>query len=253
MTSGKAEALNPIPRRKLIVGDIHGMQRSLLQALERAAFDPDLDELICLGDLVDRGPQVAEVLDYVDNLPRFRLVLGNHDEMAERWLRGTLGIRDGIGWQEKMGGDTTVDALRSDPDRWEAFFDRAHDYIEEDACLLVHAGLVPSYPMEEQTSADLRWSRYIAQRLLWNEPTFDENGEREAPPAEAGLTSYRRVYVGHTPAGEEDDWRPVRRREFWFLDQGAVYGGRLTVMDMASEQYWQSDLAADLYPELAGT
>ena len=41
------------PKRTLCVGDIHGGYKSLLQVLQRCNFNPEEDQLICLGDYVD--------------------------------------------------------------------------------------------------------------------------------------------------------------------------------------------------------
>jgi serine/threonine protein phosphatase 1 len=71
--------------RDLVVGDIHGHFSKLQQALDAVGFDPAAgDRLFSVGDLVDRGPESADVLWWLDQ-PWFAAVQGNHEDMAIRW------------------------------------------------------------------------------------------------------------------------------------------------------------------------
>lgn len=64
--------------RDIVVGDLHGQRTRLEGELERIAFDPRADRLICVGDLVDRGPESAHTAALMDE-PWFHAVRGNHD------------------------------------------------------------------------------------------------------------------------------------------------------------------------------
>lgn len=71
--------------RDLVVGDIHGHFTKLQRALDAVGFDTASgDRLFSVGDLVDRGPESASVLDWLDR-PWFHPVIGNHEDMAIRW------------------------------------------------------------------------------------------------------------------------------------------------------------------------
>lgn len=62
------------------VGDIHGCIDELRLLLDKVGFEPGVDELWSVGDLVGRGPHSKQVLECVDALgSSFRCVLGNHD------------------------------------------------------------------------------------------------------------------------------------------------------------------------------
>lgn len=67
--------------RDLIVGDVHGHFTRLREAMDEASFDPSRDRLFSVGDLVDRGPESASVLDWIGQ-PWFHAVRGNHESMC---------------------------------------------------------------------------------------------------------------------------------------------------------------------------
>ena len=73
--------------RDFAVGDIHGCFTALLDALDRVGFDPAADRLFSVGDLVDRGPESATVLDWLSR-PWFHAICGNHDFMVWRAALG---------------------------------------------------------------------------------------------------------------------------------------------------------------------
>jgi len=100
--------------RDFVVGDIHGHFSRLRRAMEFIGFDPSRDRLFCAGDLVDRGPESHDVLNWL-NLPWFAAVQGNHDDMAARWGRpgcamdAALYARNGGSWNI---GNTPPERLR---------------------------------------------------------------------------------------------------------------------------------------------
>lgn len=88
--------------RDLVVGDIHGHFTKLQRALDAVGFDPASgDRLFSVGDLVDRGPESASVLDWLDR-PWFHPVIGNHEDMAISW--GLPGCRMDLELYARNGG-----------------------------------------------------------------------------------------------------------------------------------------------------
>lgn len=67
--------------RDFVCGDIHGCFDVLDATLEKLRFDPAVDRLISVGDLVDRGPRSADALHYLRQ-PWLHAVMGNHEQMA---------------------------------------------------------------------------------------------------------------------------------------------------------------------------
>ena len=94
-----------IPRnvsgRDFAVGDVHGHFSRLRQSLDRLGFDPTRDRLFSVGDLVDRGPENEQVLDWLRQ-PWFHAVQGNHEDYAIRHVRS--GKVDQMNWRGYGGG-----------------------------------------------------------------------------------------------------------------------------------------------------
>lgn len=75
--------------RRLVVGDVHGCHAELLALIEEAGIGAE-DEVIALGDVVDRGPDSAAVLELIRSRPRTRSLMGNHERKHVRILAGDL-------------------------------------------------------------------------------------------------------------------------------------------------------------------
>jgi bis(5'-nucleosyl)-tetraphosphatase (symmetrical) len=127
------------------IGDIQGCYEPLRDLLHRLRFSADRDQLFLLGDLVNRGPQSLEVLRFLRALgDNVRTVLGNHD------LHLLAAHHDPA---RKLRSGDTLDAVLAAPDcgplmAWLI----SHPLLIDDAehgNLLVHAGLVPEWTVQE--------------------------------------------------------------------------------------------------------
>lgn len=225
--------------RRLAVGDIHGNVRALTQCLERCHFDPAADQLILLGDIVDGYPDTPECVKLLATVPNLVFVIGNHDLWFIDFLR--YGHTPPI-WVDQ-GGKATLDSLnRYKPDLglFDRFFNKAVPYyLTDDGKVFVHGGLDPRRPVHEQDTKTMMWDRElfkIAKAI--NHPLL-------AKMKKASL--YKEVYIGHTST-ERFSSIPLVADDFVYcLDQGAGCDGRLTVMDVDTKQFWQSNPAKGLY------
>ncbi len=75
--------------RDLIVGDIHGCFTKFGAALRDVGFNPDVDRLFSVGDLVDRGPESIDAMNFLA-CSWVQAVAGNHEDMAVRWPNGKM-------------------------------------------------------------------------------------------------------------------------------------------------------------------
>ena len=233
------------------IGDLHGNYKGLIQAIDRSPFNPKEDKLITLGDYIDGGEhiEVLPIMEYLLELPNWEGVIGNHDfwmleTINEGWMyvehiwytqggRQTLNSM-GIGTskEESMGISRILNG--DCPEVVKKFLRSLHLYYEQNNMVFVHAGWSSmSQRIEESWSyknkkADLYWVRDF-----W----YSAN-KSELPP-------YDKVFIGHT----QDLDNPRKRGNVWNLDSGAGgIQGKVTVMDVDSEEFWQSDKTIELYP-----
>lgn len=129
-----------------LIGDIQGCDEALGQLLATIDFSPSRDQLVLLGDLVNRGPDSLGVLRRVMRLgDAARCVLGNHDMHL-------LALAHGVRPPHRKD---TLDAVLQAPDRtvllgWLrgrplALLDRIHGQ----ELLMVHAGVLPSWTAQQ--------------------------------------------------------------------------------------------------------
>ena len=166
------------------VGDIHGhdaLLSEMLAAIEEdiAASEPAENIVVFLGDLIDRGPDSAAVVERLRTLggPYKRVFLtGNHEEVLVRildgddepvgdWLRfGGLECAQSYGidpaWLKTVDSHCAGDAVRTAvPADHGSFLRSFGDSFSAGDYLFVHAGIRPGVPLEQQTLTDLRWIR----------------------------------------------------------------------------------------------
>lgn len=217
--------------RKLVVWDIHGWYRSFKQCLERSKFDYENDQLICLGDIVDGWPETPEVVEELLKIKNLILIEGNHDTWAREWFK--FGARPII-WTQQ-GWQATIDAYLRNTELLVAhrdFLDRAVKCYVDDDRLFVHWGFKLGSKAEEQP---LRY-------LTWDRDLYDmRNNDLDISP-------YREVYVGHTSTWNISKL-PFQRNNVWFLDQWGGWEWKLTILNVDTKEFWQSDIVKELYPE----
>ena len=66
------------------------------------------------------------------------------------------------------------------------------------------------------------------------------------------LTIYAEIYIGHTPVSKIGETTPIQMANIWNIDTGAAFTGPLTILDVDTKDYWQSDLLPSLYPNEKG-
>lgn len=212
-----------MPARVIAIGDIHGCLAALDTLLEAIQIQSD-DQLIFLGDYVDRGPDSCGVIDRVLELERHCQVvpvLGNHEEMMWMVLSGQTGPMDWL----RYGGVATLDSygfsgdLDVVPESHRDLLQRCLDFYENDTHFFLHANYDESTPLAELDVETLRW-RSLQARL----PGPHRNGKM--------------AIVGHTAQvhGTVLDLGYLKCLDTY------CYGGQwLTALDVKSGQFWQAN------------
>jgi serine/threonine protein phosphatase 1 len=221
--------------RRWVIGDIHGAHRALMQCLDRSSFDTRKDLLICLGDLCDRWPEVDKVFDTMLTFHNLVLLLGNHDEWALDWF---LHGKEPEIWLTQGGDKTKESYPHGVPQRHIDLLKNALLFYELENKLFVHAGFNPHQDINKQDRHTLLWDRGFIKTALH----FNREGEIHK------LSSYDEIYLGHTPTLNFGQSIPMKVCEVFLIDTGAGWkGGSLSMMDIDSKEYFQSDPVDQLY------
>jgi serine/threonine protein phosphatase 1 len=235
----------PEGRRVYAIGDVHGRDDLFAELVDRIRADNAVRAsaevtLILLGDLVDRGPQSAEVVERAIKLrnefPDTRLLIGNHEEC---FLAALTGSERRLRYFMRIGGDATVRSYWNDdaelaeasfqevarrlpekvPQEHVDFLGRGDDLIEIGDYVFVHAGIRHGIPLEKQQVADLRW---IREEFL------------------GGQSDHRMMVIhGHTITDE-----PAIRPNRIGIDTGAFETGVLTAIGLQGRDRWFLDTAS---------
>lgn len=208
--------------RTLIMTDIHGCYDELIELLTIVNYNKTEDRLIVIGDLVDRGPKILEVLDFfMNNNEYIEVLMGNHDRMlldAIKMLK--------INSVKKINPESSIGLLVS---RGFDYVDKVFAYInslnyykilEEEKLILVHGGMFNNRPITDQDKLDMILARPI-----------DEGFN--------AVESYNFI-VGHTPTISilKSYDKAIQKGNTLFLDCGCVHGGRLCCYWLEGKEFY---------------
>ena len=246
--------------RRLIIGDVHGSYRALMEVLEKASFASD-DQLYFTGDAADGYMDVYECLSFFMEMgERFHPVIGNHDIWLQNWL---LLEEAPYEWVSQGGRASILSFERAcvSPSRrmeigefllsWPYVISTEHEYI-------CHGGPgdFASDDDMERLAALKRNPGYgcsLGEKIMWDRSyyvyaDYDEKHDRSVKRF-GKLSCSKRLFIGHSEIGT---YEPLvsERYNLVNLDTGAGWAGCLTVMDMDTLEYWQSRKSKDLYREM---
>jgi len=147
-----------MPSRRIIIGDVHGQYDPLLQLIEAIA-PQEKEPVYFLGDLIDRGPNSAQVVEFVRQ-HRYRCLLGNHEQMLLEVLGSQRMIGEMLaGWLYNGGNNTLFSYNHKIPQDHIDWLKTLPLYLDLGDIWLVHAGVHPHLPLEEQDAAHFCWIR----------------------------------------------------------------------------------------------
>ena len=113
-------------------------------------------------------------------------------------------------------------------------------WIERDEQLFVHGGF----------NLDVSLKSHSAQELVWDRTLLDMAWKKHIAGCKCQLGKYKDIFIGHTTTELYNTLQPIHVCNVWNLDTGAGWSGKLTIMDVDTKEYWQSDLSKDLYSGL---
>ena len=247
--------------KRFVIGDIHGGYRALMQCFEKSGFNPAEDSLVVLGDVVDGWPDTRQVVDELLKCKHVIPILGNHDKWFMEWVdtgyaapvwtsQGGLATINSYIEDAKVSNiGTYPQAPKEARDHVVAYFSKCHPwYLDETNNIYVHGGFNWTKPIDEQLTEELLWDRHMYEvAFMWK---YRNN------PYKFG--DYNTVFIGHTTTqyspihSVKGSLEPFMYSNLINLDTGGGWSGKLTIMDVDSKEYWQSDLVPELYPEIEG-
>lgn len=209
--------------RDFAVGDIHGHFTRLKAALDAADFDPAVDRLFSVGDLVDRGPECRKVLEWLDK-PWFHPVRGNHDDYVcrfdtcdvENWVYNGGSWFAGLAWDEQR--------------EFAAQFRELPIAIEVDTPAglvgLVHADCpFPSWfqlQFELMCATERARLKQVKNTCMWSRSRIEQGDQ-------SGVADIRAVICGHSPVQV-----PVVLGNVFHIDTAGWAGGYFTLLNLST-------------------
>lgn len=129
------------------IGDVQGCYSELNRLLEKIGFDDNRDTLWFCGDLVNRGPESLQTLEFVKSLGDSAVcVLGNHDLHLLALHHGVCKVRDTSSLQQILDSPRRDELMA-----WLQNLPLLH-YDETQKALLVHAGIHPGWSLDKATT-----------------------------------------------------------------------------------------------------
>ena len=241
-----------LQKRTLVIGDIHGGLKALQQVWSRANISKQ-DTLIFLGDYVDGWSDAVEVISFLISISKTHqcvFLRGNHDFLAHRYL--TKNDQNPL-WVAHGGAATMAGYKNTSQEQKNehiAFLEQLHNYhIDAKNRLFVHAGFTnQAGPKHEFYPDFVYWDRSLWEMACGLDPLLSKKNIRYPKR----LLLFKEIYIGHTPTTKIGEKVPASFANLWNIDTGAAFKGSLSVLDVSTKEFWQSDPVYTLYPQEKG-
>lgn len=210
--------------RMLIIGDIHGCYDELLALLDAAGIADD-ELVISVGDLVDRGPNPAGVVDFFRTRRASVVLCGNHER---KHVRGVFSYSQDV-TRHQLAGRYADDV---------AWMRTLPYHFETPDARVVHFGHFPGVPLDEvpedvragSTSGEVKLRERFGGTPWW------EHYHDDVP-----------ISFGHHVVGAEP---LIVRERVYGLDTGACHGGRLTGLVLPARRIVSVPARKDYWAEV---
>lgn len=245
--------------RDFVVGDLHGCFDQFQMFLNFINFDPSVDRVFSVGDLVDRGPKNWQCLNLL-NEPWFHAVKGNHEDMMAGYLggwdkgnHGSAWPMNGGLWNEDECLDLSelgawVDTIASMPVviTVPGEFHVLHADLWDDGTPITNDKLTDVFKVQRMTLRTLGRREQIG---LWGRDRFGYIGTSDPSPqtiaevidqcADVNNDDLWPIFVGHTPMNQ-----PTRLGKLFNIDTMAFAVGKrpwcgLTFAEPRTGKFWK--------------
>jgi len=200
-----------------VVGDIHGYVSQLHDQLNDIGFNREVDRLICVGDLIDRGPESAEALALLDE-SWFFAVLGNHEYLMISGMKNQVS-KDRMVWLNN-GGDWIMDTDASQWPDWFAKIEALPISIELPGSNGQKVGIVHAdFPGDHWRDFDA-FDEDDLYRCIWSRSNFNSRSEHSVRGVDI-------IYHGHCVS--DGELKLGNRR---YIEQGAFLGNEFIIRQL---------------------
>lgn len=216
--------------RDFVVGDIHGHFSTLEDMLTAVSFNTEKDRIFSVGDLIDRGPESARVVEFL-NYDWFHAIMGNHERML---LDSSNEPNIYHSWTEHNGGAWWKDIPAKLQPRLREIINRLPLAFEIDSPVgrvgLVHADIPPNCTW--QTFVKHLDKEGYSEFALWSRQRYKQLQLMGRTHPIQGIDL---VIFGHTPVE-----RITHSANIYYIDTGACYPtekqlGHMTLLQITPE------------------
>lgn len=199
--------------KTIVVGDIHGCYHEFMQLLEKCNYSPE-DQLILAGDTISKGPKSKKVLKFIKKNPQILCVQGNHEFRIIQNLTQKEPIK-----KLYPEHQIVIEELGNKLSSYIEMIQKWPLYLEFKDFIVVHAGIRPGIPLNEQNPIDLVTLRTLEpHQQPWYEKYHGTKLIIHGHWAQQGLTIKENV-IG--------------------LDSGCVYGKELSAVILPEKKIVQ--------------
>ena len=228
--------------------------------MQRSGFNYQNDVLIQLGDIVDGYEQTYECVEELLKIKNLIAIKGNHDDWFESFLqtdfhpgywnyggKATItsylehACKPVVCFPSASGYKTSLNSSDIPAGHRQFFNSQKLYYIDDEQRCFVHGGFNRSIPFDQQAQ-----SMYYWDRDLWTDAIAHQD-QGLAPENFEMDTQFKDIFIGHSATTNWGTDLPMTVMNITNLDTGAGHTGRLTIMDVNSRQFWQSDPVMELY------
>lgn len=222
------------------ISDIHGCYDELMALYNQLPIDPEKDQMVFLGDYIDRGPNskavVQQLIDWKAKYPHWQVLQGNHEDlMLDALLYQSRKYLSFDLWYNQGGKETFLSYVPENLTRYEKAIIQVKDVIPEehltwlaalplyyqtDDYFFVHGGVMPGIKPEDTDPYDMLWIRYqfIDSDYDWG----------------------KKIIYGHTPDDHTGSFKPNVMENKIGIDTAACrpLGGKLTALQLPEEVFF---------------